>query len=304
MLEEYNKKLSKRGVGGLKKDEIREFTDLYRATSHHLAYARTHFGGSNIIVYLNQIISAGHNYMFVREKYGSSNFKYYFTNGFTNALKKNYKYMLTSFAVFMAGFLIFAAAVMLERSYGDIFFPNITASQLNLNPTGDDSATYPFLSAYITTNNIRVTFYAFSMGITAGIGTLYVLFYNGIMLGALTGIVISEGADILKFFAMILPHGFIELTAIFISGGAGLLVGKALLMPGNHKRIDAAVKAAKEAAYLIPGIAGMLVISGLIEGFFTPLGIHYIFKLAFAFATLVLMVLYFKGNKRRDNKAL
>jgi len=300
-LENYNTNLEKRGMLGLKKEEIKEFTDLYRAVSHHLAYARTHFPESNISLYLNQIISVSHNHIFVREKSGISGFKNYFFKGFRKSFNDNFKYIFTSFAVFMLGLILYTIAVIINRSMGDAFFPGIDASSLNLDPTSDQSALYPLFSSFIMTNNIRVCFMSFAFGITAGIGTLYVLFYNGINIGALLGIVIADGANVFKFLAMILPHGFIELTAIFISGGAGLMIGKAMLMPGSYKRKDAVIKASKEAAYLIPGIIVMLIIAGIIEGFFTPLGISYVFKLLFSFGTLLLMYLYFRKKGLYSN---
>jgi uncharacterized membrane protein SpoIIM required for sporulation len=153
-------------------------------------------------------------------------------------------------------------------------------------------------SSFIMTNNIRVSFLAFALGITAGVGTVYVLFYNGMIIGALTAVVISGGESQASFWAMILPHGFIELTAIFISGAAGLMIGKAILIPGRLKRKDSAVKAAKKAAYFIPAIVIMLIAAGIIEGYFTPLKLSPVIKLMFAFVTLAGMVVYYIRQNR------
>ena len=298
-LEEYNQVLSKKGVNGLDAAGIKDFAGLYRNVSHHLSYARTYFEGSNIVAYLNQLIGASHNYIFTREEKGITGFKGYLTKGLPMSLRENRAYIYSAFAIFMAGFLFALVFILNMPEYGDFFFPGVNVSDLNLNPTGDDSWTYTFLSSFIMVNNIRVSFMAFALGVTAGIGTVYVLFYNGMVIGALTAIVIAGGASISRFSAMILPHGFIELTAIFISGGAGLLVGKGMLVPGNMKRKDSAIKSAKQAAYLIPCIIMMLIVAGIIEGFFTPLAINHWFKLTFAFLTLGAMVVYYRFFLRK-----
>ena len=298
-LEAYNFILSKKGVNGLDASQIKDFAGLYRNISHHLSYARTYFEGSNIVAYLNQLIGASHNYIFTREEKGLVGFKSYLTKGLPLSLRENRGYIYSAFLIFMAGFFFCLVFILNMPEYGDFFFPGVNASDLNLNPAGDDSWSYTLLSSFIMVNNIRVSFLAFALGVTAGIGTVYVLFYNGMVIGALTAVVIAGNASMSRYFAMLLPHGFIELTAIFISGGAGLLIGKGMLVPGNMKRKDSLIKNAKQAAYLIPCIIMMLIVAGIIEGFFTPLAINHWFKLVFAFLTLGLMFLYYRFYLRQ-----
>lgn len=298
-LENYNKILSKSGLSGLTGDEIKEFIGLYRNLSHHLSYARTFFPNSNIVSYLNQLIGTSHNYVFVREDKGFAGFKHYITHGLPLALKAAQGYIFASFLIFMAGsFLTFILSVT-DPVYSNFFFPGVTVDQLNLDPTNDTAWAYALFSSFIMTNNIQVSFFAFALGATAGLGTIYILFYNGMIVGALAGVVAYGGGSLPMFFAMILPHGFIELMAIFITGGAGLMIGKGMLVPGDLSRKDSALKHAKAAAYFIPAIILMLIIGGLIEGFFTPMAIDYRLKLAFSFLTLFLMFAYYKFFIRR-----
>jgi len=298
-LESFNETLNKRGLTGLSGSEIKEFIGLYRNLSHHLSYARTFFPDSNIVSYLNQLIGTSHNYIFVREDKGLTHFKHYVTDGLPLALKTFHRFILASFLVFMAGAVLAFVLTLLDPVYGNFFFPGVNVSDLNLEPTNDEAWAYPLFSSFIMTNNIRVSFFAFALGVSAGIGTIYVLFYNGLVLGALAGVVAAGGGSLAMFFAMILPHGFIELMAIFISGGAGLMIGRGMLIPGGLSRKDSALKAAKEAAYFIPGVVIMLVVAGLIEGFFTPMAVDYRFKLVFSFLTLVLMFTYYKFFARK-----
>jgi len=303
-LESYNESLKKHGLKSLNSDEIKEFIGLYRNVSHHLSYARTFFHSSNIVSYLNQLIGTSHNYIFVRKDKGFEGFIYYASKGLPLALRNYRAYIFTAFLIFTAASLLAFVLTLIDPFYGNFFFPGVSLSDLNLNPTNDSAWAYPLFSSFITQNNIRVSFLAFALGATAGIGTAYILFYNGLVVGALAGIVAAGGGSLSRFFAMILPHGFIELLAIFIAGGAGLMIGKAMLIPAELSRKDSALRAAKAAAYFIPCVIIMLVISGLIEGFFTPMDIDYRFKLVFSFATLLLMLVYYKFFLKCNNANL
>ena len=298
-LEGYNETLSKHGLSGLESDEIKDFISLYRNLSHHLSYARAFFPDSNIAAYLNQLIGTSHNYVFVREEKGLAGFKHYACTGLPLAVKSSRGFIFASFLIFTAGALFAFALTLADPFYGNFFFPGVSVSDLNLDPANDGAWAYALFSSFIMTNNIRVSFFAFALGATAGIGTVYILFYNGLILGALAGIVAYGGGSLAMFFAMILPHGFIELMAIFITGGAGLMIGKGMLVPAHLSRRDSAVKAAKKAAYFIPAVVIMLVIGGLIEGFFTPMAIDYRLKLIFSFLTALLMFAYYRFFVRR-----
>jgi len=298
-LECYNETLAAHGPKSLDADELKEFIDLYRNVSHHLSYAQTFFAGSNITSYLNQLVGTSHNYVFVREEKGFQGFWHYVSKGFPQAIREFRVYINIAAALFIIASLLAFVLVLIDPMYGDIFFPGVTVYDLNLDPTDDGAWAYALFASFIATNNIRVSFLAFALGATGGIGTAYVMFYNGLIVGALAGIVQAGGASLAMFFAMILPHGFIELAAIFITGGAGLMIGKGMLLPGQMTRKDSAIEYAKKAAYFIPGIIIMLLIGALIEGFFTPTSIDYRLKLVFSYLKLILMIAYYQFCLKR-----
>ena len=153
----------------------------------------------------------------------------------------------------------------------------------------------PAISSFIMVNNIRVSLMAVAMGMTAGLGTFFVLMQNGLLIGALAGVATNVKVDLL-FWAVILPHGVLELTAICIAGGAGLVLARAIYAPGDLPRRDALRIAGGEAARLLAGVAMMLIVAGLIEGFITPQAIHPLLKLAFALLTSVLLVAYLNNS--------
>ncbi len=128
---------------------------------------------------------------------------------------------------------------------------------------------HPPMAAGIITNNISVAFNAFAAGITAGIGTCYLLLFNGMMLGGLAAHFANHGLSY-PFWSFIMPHGVLEIMAILIAGAAGLRMGLSLAMPGNLSRLSSLQAGAKEALLLVLGTIPMFVIAGTIEGFLTP----------------------------------
>jgi uncharacterized membrane protein SpoIIM required for sporulation len=136
----------------------------------------------------------------------------------------------------------------------------------------------PLASSGIMINNISVTLAAFAGGIAlytgglpmvAGLGTLFILWNNGLHIGSIATLVGQHGLAY-PFWAFVFPHGSLELPAIFLSGGAGLLLAKGLVFPGRLKRMAALKENGQKAVKLMFGVVPMLVIAGIIEGFFSP----------------------------------
>jgi uncharacterized membrane protein SpoIIM required for sporulation len=146
------------------------------------------------------------------------------------------------------------------------------------------------MASGIMANNIQVAFMAFASGITAGLLTFFVLFTNGLSIGAVLGLYFSKGIGTL-ILAFIVPHGVFELTAICIAGGAGLLLGSSFIVPGDRTRRRALVENGKRAITLVAGATFLLVGAGIIEGFISP--IHWWpFELKLAVSAVTALLLY------------
>ncbi len=284
--------LDKKGVSKLKPKQLRRFLYLFRRTSHNLAYSRTHYVKSDIIPYLNSLVGRAHNHIYSVRKTNFSAIIEYFKFGFPKQIRQFKSYILTAFFIFLFGFILSLTLVTINPENGSYFLPQSMLENINWEMDAHEALDYPLMSSIIMVNNISVSFKAFVFGITLGIGTIYVLFYNGTILGALTGLVYHHGNPI-RYWSLILPHGITELTAIFIPGGAGLIMARSILIPKEYSRKHSIIKGAKEAVYLIFGIILMLVIAGLIEGFFTPLAISPSAKLVFSLVTAIGLLLYF-----------
>jgi uncharacterized membrane protein SpoIIM required for sporulation len=146
-------------------------------------------------------------------------------------------------------------------------------------------------ATYIGTNNIRVTFNAFALGATFGIGTLFYMAMNGLSHAATVALTFRAGygGEMLTFMA---AHGVIELTCIFIAGGGGILFGTAVLFPGDRPRFDNLRLRGRESAQLIAGCVPLLAVAGTIEGFISPAPIPAGIKFAVAAATGVALYAY------------
>jgi uncharacterized membrane protein SpoIIM required for sporulation len=277
-LEAVNAVLLRGGISKLSPHEIRDFARLFRLASHHMAYAKTHFPTGRAFIYLNRLVGVSHNYFYVRESGAFSDIFRYITRTFPQTVRGTWRYSGLAMLLFFIG-LFFAAF------YGDIR-PDVLGGDPqhiadNLGPPEAWDAT--FMSAFFVTNNTAVAINAFVWGIFAGVGTVYVLVYNGLIVGALFGYFHQGGADMMMAYSLVLPHGVVELAAIFLSGGAGLMIAKGMLLPGLYSRKHSLILHTRKAVSLIPGIVLLLVVAAIIEGFFTPLGgIAPEWKLAFA----------------------
>jgi uncharacterized membrane protein SpoIIM required for sporulation len=127
----------------------------------------------------------------------------------------------------------------------------------------------PVASSSIMINNIKVSFAAIAGGMTAGLGTTYIMLVNGLVIGTV-GTLVGQNNLAISFWAFVFPHGALELPAIFLAGGAGFLLARAILFPGKYRRADALKFYGMQAANLVFGIVPMLIIAGMIEGFVSP----------------------------------
>ncbi|MCL2217545.1 MAG: stage II sporulation protein M [Defluviitaleaceae bacterium] len=278
-------------------EDVREFARLFRLASHHLAYAKTHYPTGSSLPYLNRLVGVAHNSFYVRERGSFSLIREYFASTFPRAVRETWRFWVAATAFFVLGILFAGFYVagnpaelqnILPAGMADGFAPGHVPDFGD----GDVDWDYPLMTAIIATNNIAVAFNAFALGLLAGLGTIYILVYNGLVAGGLFGFLHQSGADMVTAYALVLPHGVLELMAIFLCGGCGLMLGKGLLIPGDYTRKHSLITQAKRAVVLIPGIVTMLVIAAIIEGFFTPLAISPWAKLAFAALTGAGFIIY------------
>ncbi|NMM66021.1 stage II sporulation protein M [Clostridium sp. P21] len=299
-LEQFTTIINNKGIKSLSSKEVQRFLYAFRQSSHHLAYARTHYSKSNVVEYLNSLISKCHSHIYTVKKISSGDFTKYIRYDFPKFIKEYRWFVIGAFGFFIIGFLVSLLMVLHNVDNSNIFLPSNLVENIKEGKSGGGQWNYPLMSSYIMTNNIAVSLKVFVLGVTLGLGTIYVLFFNGAMLGSLTAVTYLYGNPT-NYWSLILPHGIIELTAIFISGAAGLIIAKSILIPGEYSRKSSLINGAKKASSLILGVILMLIIAGIIEGFFTPLKISAAIKLSFATITAVILMLYFSTAYLKTN---
>ncbi|MBI1730610.1 stage II sporulation protein M [Candidatus Acetothermia bacterium] len=272
--------IEKMGLKSLSQEQVLEFGRLYRRAASDLSYAQAHGLDPNERRYLNALLGRVYGYIYHNDskRFTAKKFFHFFWVEFPAAVRKEWPFLALSFGVFLLSSIIAFWATWNDPSYAEALLPpgmiqGIQGVVERHQIRGDwmPGIIRPVASSTIMTNNIKVAFVTFSTGILAGLGTIYFLFYNGLMLGAVaSSIGQTDPATISNFWGFVLPHGVLELPAIFLAGAAGLILGYALINPGDYDRKTALKLAGRRALKIILGVIAMLVVAGTIEGFFSP----------------------------------
>ncbi len=272
---------------------IEEFQHTYQKVARQLSYSQTYFPNEDVTNYLNELVGKAHNVLYQSQHSSWKQAYHFFSSKFVGLLLEQWKAIIIAMLLFCFGGIASFIAVIENPSHVYGILPENMAQSVDAESLGEDPAAVdaPVMSAEIMVNNIRVAILAFAGGITFGLLTVYVLIYNGIIVGALAGVFWNYGNSY-AFWAYIVPHGVIELVAIFIAGGAGLLMGYKLFVPGNHSRGYQLKTQTVRSVQLLLGTIPLFVIAGTIEGFITPADISLEVKYAVACTTAIGLVAY------------
>lgn len=301
--------INKKGLSGLDEDKLKALGVLFRRTASHLAIAQTNYPEHEMVDYLNNLVVKVQGYIYKQETMGLSPILNFFRRGFPSLVKQEFRYISAAGLILLLGVIIGYFLHFFQPSLDGWIVPESVQKTIT-DSIGHGQigaewplASRPAISTMIMLNNIQVGILSFALGFTCGIGTVLILFKNGLMLGVLGAFFASLGVK-LDFWSLILPHGVLELLAIFICGGAGLVFAKALVKPGDYKRRDALLVLGKLAVKMVIGTIPMFIIAGLIEGFITPSHLANYYKLTFGASSMFAFGLYiFWGSKERNSKS-
>ena len=290
--------------------DLQRFHFLYQKTSADLARLSTFAFEPQICRYLESLVARAYSEIHeTRERRRAGGLVVRFWEKFPAAFQKNVATFWFATAIMLAGVVFGGAAMRADPEAKPVLMP---FSHLQGNPAervareehakknriaGEQSS----FSAFLITHNIRVSIFTFSSGITAGVGTVLLLFYNGVMLGAVAVDYIGAGQT--KFLlGWLLPHGVVEIPSILIAGQAGLLLGGAII--GWRKRAPLRQRLrdiAPDLTGLVFGLAVMLLWAGLVEAFFSqwhePI-MPYPLKIGFGMVELTLLVFFLSKRAR------
>lgn len=248
-------------------EQIDDVVRSYLRVSGQLAEARGRYRDPALLDHVNDVVRTAQVAVYAGVPRAEPSVLRLFGHRYRDAARKT------------AGFILIAAVLMLVTTLGSWWWvANSSEARANLFPAGTvedirqsggrdpEIAPTAGFATFLFVHNVEVSFFAFALGITAGVGTLWLIAQNGIMLGTLAG-AYSVAGKTGMFWALILPHGLLELTAICIGAGAGLQMGWAIIDPGEQLRAVAIPEAAREASLVVLGVIPAFAIAATIESF-------------------------------------
>lgn len=285
--------------------------DLYVQVTDDLAYARTFYPRSSTTAYLNGLAARAHQRIYRNRREDRGRIVRFWTEELPRLVYAERRALLYAAAVF-----VLAVAVGVVSSANDPSFVRLIMGDAYVNMTldnierGDPMAVYKEMNEAdmflgITLNNVRVSFLAFALGVFSSFGTAYVLFQNGVMLGAFQLFFHQHGL-LAESVLTIWIHGTLEISAIVLAGGAGFVMGNSLLFPGTYPRLAAFRRGAERGLKLVVGLVPVFVAAGFLEGFVTrhtamPVALSLTIILGSLAAVVWYFVLYPIRLHRRDS---
>jgi uncharacterized membrane protein SpoIIM required for sporulation len=277
-LEELYAAITAEGFGKLEAAQLIEFGRLYRRAATELSFHRRHQADPARLTYLNDLLGRCYPYVYAAPRKPLPNIARFFAVDFPRAMRRHFLWVLLATAIALVPAAVGYVLTLHNREIAAQVLPRELVNDQEQVERHHKSVDWmpeearPLISPYIMANNIKVSLLAFAGGMTAGVLTIILMVSNGLMLGVIGAVVqLDGGQTAFNFWAFVAPHGVLELPAIFISGAAGLLLAYALVHPGDVPRGVALREAGREAITLMLGVAAMLVVAGLLEGFFSPL---------------------------------
>ncbi len=297
---------SGKGLDSFASEELPDFAARYREVAADLARARTYRADEATLARLERLVAAGHNALYRDERSTWRSLAATVLVEFPAAIVRSRRYVLIATLAFLlpaaAGF-----AVMRDRpSLAAELLPDVVlrraeagaerqaAGKRYVDVAAEDR---PLMASGIITNNVRVATACFAGGVFLGVGSLVLLGYNGLVIGATAGHFTNAGllGYLLEF---IVGHGLLELFAIWTAGAAGFLLGRSVVVPGPLRRSDALVLSGRTAVRMIGGAAVMLLVAGLIEGFVSAGTGGYAPRLGASAASVVFLFVYLANGSR------
>jgi uncharacterized membrane protein SpoIIM required for sporulation len=249
---------------------------LYRRACEQLALARARAYPAYLVDRLEHMTAEAHQAIYQQRDFGFKRLHALAAYKFPRAVRAHAVYVWIATAALLLPMLILGVLVysrpelilsMVDAATAADFERMYSDSEQSIGRTRTADTDWAMFGYYIR-NNVGLAFQSFAGGILAGIGTLFFLAFNGAFFGALAGFLTSRGLGS-TFYSFVVTHGAFELTAIVLSGAAGLRIGHALLAPGRNTRTQALVVAARESAVIIYGVAAMLLIAAAVEAFWS-----------------------------------
>ncbi|MDP9528154.1 MULTISPECIES: stage II sporulation protein M [Pseudomonas] len=266
--------------GRTRAEDCQSFVQDYRRLCQHLALAQERGYSSYLIDPLQQLVLRGHQQLYRQRTAISANVLAFMLAGFPRLVRQEWRLVLIASLLFFGSLLGIGLLVYLypELVYSLVSQQQVAEMRSMYDPSGTrlgrvaeraSSEDWVMFGYYIM-HNIGIAFQTFASGLLFGLGSVFFLFFNGLMIGAIAGHLTQIGFG-QTFWPFVIGHGAFELSAIALSGAAGLKLGWALIAPGRLRRGDALLQAARVSVQLIYGVIVFLLIAAFIEAYWSSM---------------------------------
>ncbi len=258
------------------KEVTANFPQDYRVICQHLAIAKSRRYAAGLVDKLNRLVQQGYQTLYSKNVNSHGAFLNFIFYGFPSALRANAIYLWVSAAAFVIpGVLMMIACLVNDQMIYSLMdgsnvrnFESMYDPEVRKLGRERQSDTDLYMFGFYIYNNIGISFKSFALGMFAGVGSIFIMVFNGLSIGGVAGHLTFLGYNE-TFYPFVIGHGAFELTAIVFSGAAGIKIGYSMLSPGENTRVRSLQIAASDAIKIIYGSTIMLVIAAFLEAFWS-----------------------------------
>lgn len=270
---------------------------LYRQVASDLSTLRQDRTSAALASQINALLARAHHIIYSSRKSSWRNLLLYLRDDYPRIFRQHISYVFASLVLLLAGALIAAAFTLTDPRFGERLAGPMVVGAIARHEMWTHSivSVAPQMTSFIMTNNLSVSFVAFAGGLTFGALSVFEMFQNGLLLGAI-GVLCGKAGMAIDLWSFVTPHGSLELPAIVIAGAAGIRLGHGMLFPGIYRWKDSVALAGRESVRLASGLIPMLIVAGTLEGFFSPSSAPVWLKFSVGGALFCLLLLWLFGS--------
>lgn len=304
-LENLLYRAERHGLKSLDAAELEGFGLLYRQAATDLAAVRGERAARVVEEYLNRLVSRAHHFVYSGRKMTLRTLLLFFVRDYPIIFRRLLPFTLASFLIFAAGGVLGTLLTLVRPEFMRAFLGPEMVATIEHHKMWTESlvSISPQASAAIATNNISVCFMTFAGGMAGCVGTLVLLFQNGVMMGVVATACAQQGMS-MSLWSFVVAHGSLELPCIFIAGAAGLRLGWGVLFPGILRWKGSVALAGAESLRLISGTVPLLLIAGFIEAFLSPSHVALPIKFGVGAALFSALVFWLSSSSWRKAETL
>jgi uncharacterized membrane protein SpoIIM required for sporulation len=289
-----------------------DFPSVYRQICHHYSLATSRRYSPVLLMRLNHLVTRGHQQLYSAHTPFWYHIKHFFAAGFPALMRKEWRVFVLAGALFYVPFFAMLIAIQVQpdlvysvmsgdqvRGLEAMYEPDSVQNKIGRERESDSDL---YMFGFYIKNNTGIGFRNFAGGLLFGVGTLFFMLFNGVLIGAAAGHLTHLGF-IDTFWGFVLGHGAFELTAIVISGAAGLKLAVALIKPERKSRRRALIDNGKIAVQIMYGAAVMFIIAAFIEAFWSSMVLPVVIKYSVAMLLWIMVIAYFWLLGREKNNA-